>query len=267
MDFDGLGRIYSGLRFLEPSEARKLLDAGAVLVDLRSEELAEMKAFQVPALVRMPHRLLPARLDALPRDRAMILADTSGVYAKEAARALLSAGFSEVACLNGGMLAWEDAAMPVATDPDQILHGECACVMSNRKPPAPATSLLFLCVANSARSQMAEGLARALFPDLRVQSAGSRPATVNPHAIAAMAEIGLDISGHRAKAVNEIDPTTVDLVITLCAEEVCPVFPGRVQRLHWPLEDPAGAPPEAQPERFRAVREELRRRLAELRLP
>lgn len=100
--------------------------------------------------------------------------------------------------------------------------------------------VLFLCVANSARSQMAEGLARAILPaDLQVLSAGSKPATVNPYAIEAMKEIGIDISSHRSKSVDEIDVTGLDVVVTLCAEEVCPLLPGRVQRLHWPIADPA----------------------------
>ena len=126
------------------------------------------------------------------------------------------------------------------------------------------TSLLFLCVANSARSQMAEGLARARFgPRARVASAGSSPTGVNPLAIAALDEIGIDISGHRSTGVDTVDPATVDVVVTLCAEEVCPVFPGRVRRLHWPLPDPVGAggSDADRIERFRAVRDEIARRL------
>lgn len=122
--------------------------------------------------------------------------------------------------------------------------------------------LLFLCVANSARSQMAEGLARALFGGAaHVHSAGSVPTRVNPHAIAAMAEAGIDISGQHSKPVHAIDAGAMDVVITLCADEVCPVLPGRVEQLHWPLPDPAAAPPEQAMERFRAVRDEIRRRL------
>jgi protein-tyrosine-phosphatase/N-acetylglutamate synthase-like GNAT family acetyltransferase len=127
-------------------------------------------------------------------------------------------------------------------------------------------SVLFLCVANSARSQMAEGLARTLFGGLvRVQSAGSQPSRVNSNAIAVMREIGIDITGHRSKSVNDIDPATVDVVITLCAEEVCPVWPGKMTRLHWPIPDPATDDPtvstEAMLVRFRRARDELRVRL------
>jgi protein-tyrosine-phosphatase/N-acetylglutamate synthase-like GNAT family acetyltransferase len=129
-----------------------------------------------------------------------------------------------------------------------------------------SSSLLFLCAANSARSQMAEGLARALYGGLvRVQSAGSQPTVVNPSAIVAMREIGIDISGQRSKSIDEIDPASVGTVITLCAEEVCPLWPGKVTRLHWPLADPASADPEMPAEtllaRFRAARDELRVRL------
>jgi len=139
--------------------------------------------------------------------------------------------------------------------------------MRSRKDPTPS-SLLFLCVANSARSQMAEGLARQIFPGLRIQSAGSRPGHVNPYAIAVLAELGIDASTQTSKSVQAIDPASVDLVITLCAEEVCPVFLGRAERLHWPIPDPASDDPSLSPEqmmaRFRAGRDELRRRLEAL---
>ncbi|TAK16979.1 MAG: arsenate reductase ArsC [Acidobacteria bacterium] len=122
--------------------------------------------------------------------------------------------------------------------------------------------LLFLCVANSARSQMAEGLARAMFGDrAEVASAGSAPARVNPFAIAAMAEIGIDISNHRSKSVDDVRAGDFDMVITLCADEVCPVVPGRVKRLHWPMPDPAAAPPDQAPARFREVRDAIQSKL------
>jgi arsenate reductase len=83
------------------------------------------------------------------------------------------------------------------------------------------SGLLFLCVANSARSQMAEGLARARF-GLLVQSAGSAPSVVNPLAVAVMAELDIDISRQWSKHVDTIDPAGVGTVVTLCADEVCP---------------------------------------------
>ena len=131
-------------------------------------------------------------------------------------------------------------------------------------------SVLFLCVANSARSQMAEGIARQLFPTLRIQSAGSRPSHVNPYAIEVLGEQGIDSSTQSSKSVQEIDPTSVDLVITLCAEEVCPLFLGHAERLHWPIPDPASDDPRLTSDelraRFRAGRDEIRRRLERLKI-
>jgi arsenate reductase len=131
------------------------------------------------------------------------------------------------------------------------------------------TRILFLCVANSARSQMAEALARHIVGDrVEVMSAGSQPSKVNPYAIEAMAEIGLDIAHHRSKSVDEIDTRALDLVVTLCAEEVCPVLPGRVRRLHWPIEDPASSDPGLSPEkmrlRFCAARDAIKARILAL---
>ena len=125
------------------------------------------------------------------------------------------------------------------------------------------SSLLFLCVANSARSQMGEGIARQLFPGVRIQSAGSRPSQVNPYAIEVLAEQGIDATTHTSKSVQDIDPATVDLVITLCAEEVCPLFLGSAVNLHWGLADPAQAAGDdaARLEAFRKTRDELFRRL------
>lgn len=129
-----------------------------------------------------------------------------------------------------------------------------------------SNSILFLCVANSARSQMAEGLARSkLGPDVRIQSAGTRPSTVNPYAIEVMKEIGIDLRGHHSKSVDTIEPTAVDTVITLCAEEVCPVFLGRARRLHWPIADAASDDPTLTRDellaRFRTARDQIRGRI------
>jgi len=125
--------------------------------------------------------------------------------------------------------------------------------------------LLFLCVANSARSQMAEGIARSLAPaGVTVSSAGSKPSKVNPLAIKALDEIGIDIRGHFSKSVDTIPPDGVEVVITLCAEEECPVFLGRARRIHWGLPDPGGAglSEEEKLQSFRDVRDELKRRLS-----
>ena len=130
-------------------------------------------------------------------------------------------------------------------------------------------SILFLCVANSARSQLAEGLARKILGDqARIQSAGSRPSRVNPYAVEVAAEVGVDLSTHRSKSVDTIDPATVDTVITLCAEEVCPVFLADVRRLHWPIADPASDDPalggEEMRARFRVARGQIQERLEAL---
>jgi arsenate reductase len=124
--------------------------------------------------------------------------------------------------------------------------------------------ILFLCVANSARSQMAEGIARSLAPPgMKVSSAGSSPASVRPQAIQVLDEIGIDISSHSSKGMDSIDAGSVDAVITLCAEEICPVFLGKAHRVHWGLPDPAGiaGTEEARLNAFRSVRDELLRRL------
>ena len=127
-------------------------------------------------------------------------------------------------------------------------------------------SILFLCVANSARSQMAEGLGRMIFGDrVPVQSAGSEPATVNPYAIEVMKELGVDLAAHTSKSVQTVDPANVGTVITLCAEEVCPVFLGKARRLHWPIPDPASKDPNIPREemltRFRSARDTIREKL------
>lgn len=110
---------------------------------------------------------------------------------------------------------------------------------------------------------MAEGLARRLFgARLPVESAGSRPSRVNPLAIAAMNEVGVDLGTHRSKAVDEIDRDGVARVISLCAEEVCPVWLGSAKRLHWPIPDPAGEGESL--DRFRSARDEILARLVGL---
>ncbi len=127
-------------------------------------------------------------------------------------------------------------------------------------------SILFLCVANSARSQMAEGLARHLFgPAVRVESAGSAPSRVNPYAIKAMAELSINLATHRSKSVQTMAPESVELVITLCAEEVCPVFLSRAPRMHWPIQDPdrrhEDLTDEDRLQHFRVARDQIRARL------
>jgi arsenate reductase len=125
-------------------------------------------------------------------------------------------------------------------------------------------SVLILCTGNSCRSHLAEGILRAAAGDLiDVHSAGSKPAGyVHPEAIAVMREIGIDISGHRSKPLTEFLDQNINTVITVCgkADQVCPVFPGQLNRRHWGFDDPAqasGTPEEIRGE-FRRVRDEIR---------
>ena len=125
--------------------------------------------------------------------------------------------------------------------------------------------VLFLCVANSARSQMAEGIARSLAPPgVTIWSAGSRPTRVRPEAIAVLKEIGIDISGHRSKPVTEIPASEVDTVVTLCGQEECPLFLGKARRLHWELPDPVINSEEDRLRAFREIRDQLRRLISDL---
>ena len=128
-------------------------------------------------------------------------------------------------------------------------------------------TVLFLCVANSARSQMAEGLARATAPaGYQFLSAGSEPGTLHPLAVQALTELGIDISQQRAKGLSHIPLDEVGTIVTLCAEEVCPYVPLTVRRVHWPLGDPAkvaGSDAECLGA-FRATRDRLRELLPTL---
>jgi arsenate reductase len=113
---------------------------------------------------------------------------------------------------------------------------------------------------------MAEGLARLVLGGaVPVQSAGSEPSQLNPYAVEVMSELGADLSTHHSKSVDSIDPATVGIVITLCAEEVCPAFLGNARRLHWPIPDPASTDPTipraAMLVRFRQARDEIRARV------
>ena len=128
--------------------------------------------------------------------------------------------------------------------------------------------VLILCTGNSARSQMAEGLLRQMGGGrFEVESAGTHPGHVRPEAIEAMREVGIDISGHRSKSVDEFAGREFEVVITVCdnARENCPVFPARTERVHWSFDDPAAAPGgfDERLAVFRRVRDEIRARLTE----
>src|SRR5258707_11791079 len=133
-------------------------------------------------------------------------------------------------------------------------------MLSRSKP-----TVLILCTGNSCRSHMAEGILRAAAGDiLDVQSAGSNPAgLVHPLAIKVMAEIGMDISNHKSKHLNEFLSRPIETVITVCdnANQACPVFPGQANRHHWSFPDPARAPGSEAEQlvEFRRVRDDIRR--------
>ncbi len=124
--------------------------------------------------------------------------------------------------------------------------------------------ILFMCVKNSARSQLAEAIARHFAPgNVVVISAGSEPSFVRPEVAAVLTESGISANGLYSKSVDAIDPLGIDAVITLCAEEVCPVFLGKARRIHWPLPDPAKVEPESDRlEAFRNCRDELIKRVS-----
>lgn len=129
-------------------------------------------------------------------------------------------------------------------------------------------NILFLCVANSARSQMAEGLAKYIFgKSHNVQSAGSKPTHISTHAVEVLREIGIDISRNESKSVDSVDPSKIDIVITLCEEEVCPAFLGKAKKIHWPFPDPARIPMTDNTRRleeFRKVRDEIKGKVESL---
>lgn len=175
----------------------------------------------------------------------------------EAAERLRFRGVSTVH-VNGREVGHRDIAEPVdAPPPDWMIEASIAHALEPRH-------LLFLCVANSARSQMAEGMARALAPDgVTVESAGSRPTEPRPEALAALREVGITPAGHRSKGLEAIDIDSVQLVVTLCAEEVCPTILRPTPRLHWPIDDPAAIEGDdaTRAAAFARARDEIRTRL------
>lgn len=131
------------------------------------------------------------------------------------------------------------------------------------------THILFLCVANSARSQLAEGLAKSVFGnDAVVESAGSEPSgKVQPWAVEVLKEDNIDISKNWSKSTDQLPPGFLEnlaFVITLCAEEVCPLLPSKAKRLHWPIKDPAHVPEDVKAEAFRQAKDEIKVKLEKL---
>ena len=127
--------------------------------------------------------------------------------------------------------------------------------------------VLVLCVANSARSQMAEGLAKYIWgTKAEIYSAGSKPSTLNPLAVQALKEIEIDISKQYSKSVDDIPVKAFDYIITLCAEEVCPIYLGAGKKLHWEFTDPAAMKGDTALESFREVRDGIRKEIEKLKM-
>jgi thioredoxin type arsenate reductase len=139
------------------------------------------------------------------------------------------------------------------------------------RPPAFITSpprrVLFLCTHNAARSQMAEGFARAVAPaDVAIWSAGLEPGRVHPLALEVMREVGVDLAAQTSKHLDAVPWREADTVVTLCgeADEACPAVGAEVRRVHWPLADPTRAPEATRLQAFRDARDEIRWRVASL---
>lgn len=255
-----------GVANLAPSEALAFARAGALLVDLRESYETNFRVFDVEEVLYLPWSRFAERCSVLPRDRALILADAAGIYPRLAARMLATEGYANLAKLSGGMIDWDADGFPVRRDALYELGGQCACKIRTRvganpllekaaagaesAPRAankefPMTRVLFLCVHNSARSQMAEAFLKRIGGDrFEVESAGLEPGRLNPFVVRAMAEKGVDISGNGTKSVFDLHAAgrKFDVVVTVCskdAAERCPVFPGRVERRHWPFDDPS----------------------------
>ncbi len=131
----------------------------------------------------------------------------------------------------------------------------------------PPDKVLFLCLHNSSRSQIAEGFARTMAPgSVRVMSAGTEPRGVHPRAIEVMAEVGIDIGAQTSKSLDDVAWREADTVVTLCGEgaEVCPQVDASVRRVHWHLPDPSAVPEAQQLAAFREARDEIRWRVASL---
>ena len=131
--------------------------------------------------------------------------------------------------------------------------------------------ILFMCVANSARSQLSEGLAKNIFGEtVEIQSAGSLPSKVNPLAVEVLKEVGIDISKNYSKSTDDLSPTFIvgiDYVITLCAEEICPVIISKAKKVHWPFPDPATKETISEDEalkRFRLARDGIEAKLQQI---
>jgi rhodanese-related sulfurtransferase len=121
-----------GILKLSPREAKAFLSGGALLVDLREAYETNFRVFEVEEAIYLPWTTFASGFEALPRDRALILADAAGLYGKEAATLLRGSGYSNLAIMVGGMIDWDREGLPVKKDLDFELSGQCACKLKSR---------------------------------------------------------------------------------------------------------------------------------------
>ena len=131
--FAGQGSVIQNMVHLTPREALDAIGRGALLVDVREDFMIEMKVMSLPEILFLPRSRFTELYEGLPRDRPLILADCVGLYSKEAVAFLLAHGFADVANLNGGISAWEEAGLPMNVDPDRLWTGSCMCQLKPRR--------------------------------------------------------------------------------------------------------------------------------------
>jgi rhodanese-related sulfurtransferase len=124
--FQGKGLLIKGMIHLSPREALKEAHRGAVFLDVREEYDTDYKRFQVPEVILCPYRRFQEFVDSLPRDRPLIVADSTGLRSREITEKLSALGF-DAANLNGGMVDWERDGLPITVDKNAELHGQCVC--------------------------------------------------------------------------------------------------------------------------------------------
>jgi rhodanese-related sulfurtransferase len=131
--FAGQGSVIQDMVHLTPREALDAIGRGALLVDVREDFMIEMKILGLPEMLFLPRSRFKELYEGLPRGRPLILADCVGIYSKEAVAFLVGHGFTEVANLNGGVSAWEEAGLPMNIDPDRLWTGSCMCQLKPRR--------------------------------------------------------------------------------------------------------------------------------------
>lgn len=189
---------------------------------------SDRRVQELVALVNEPHNLVSYHLRRL-RDLALVSERRSAADGRDVFYSL------DLERLKGLYFATAESLHPGISD--RPLAAEGSSTSRSRR-----VRVLFLCTRNSARSQMSEGILRHLGGDqVEVHSAGTLASRVHPLAIAAMAEKGIDISGHRSKELSEFAGQEFDYVVTVCdsAQESCPIFPGAPERIHWSIADPS----------------------------